>query len=155
MANVDITKIVQPGQDKVKIYHKIVESQPTDTVTFADGDLVTYLSDLGDMGAEKDTQEIDLYHLANTAKITTGSTLTDLEFTEALTKDALDAMRKAYKDGSFMVTGMFDTNGDLLYGCFGQISAWGMTLPNGDTATLTYTLALSDDEIKCEQPSAA
>lgn len=154
MSNVDITKIIEAGEDKVKVYHKIVDAQPasTETVAFAEDDLVTYLSDIGDIGAEKESKEITLYHLANTAKVAKGSTITDLELTEALTKDALEKMREAYKNGSFFVTGFFDNEGNLLYGCFGQISKWGMTLPNGDTCELSYTFVLSDDDVKCKQP---
>jgi hypothetical protein len=157
MANVDITKILVAGSNRVKVYHKVVEAQPSssETVTFTDSDLVTYLSNLGDIGAEKDTVEVELYHLANKGKITTGSTLTDLELTEALTTDALTEMREAYENSSFMVTAIFDKNNKQVYGCFGQISKWGASLPLGSSVSeLTYTIALSDDNITCTQPSS-
>lgn len=150
----DITKLVEAGENKVKVYHKIVTSQPTsaETVSFEDGDIIAYLSDLGEVGASKETKEYTLYHLANKAKITTGSSIKDLSITEALTTNAKDQIRQAYKENAFIVTAMFDKEGNQLYGCFGSISDWGMTLPNGDTCTLTYTLALTDDEVKCTQP---
>jgi hypothetical protein len=150
----DITKVILGGEDKVKIYHKIVESQPTETVTFSDEDIIAYLSELGDIGASKDTQEIALFHLKNTAKLTTGSTVNDLEFTEALTSAAMKNIRAAYKDNSYIVSAIFDEEGNQLYGCFGSISEWGASIQNGDTCTLTYTLAISDDEITCTKPTS-
>lgn len=149
----DITKLIEGGEDKVRVYHKVVDAQPTGAVQFEEGDIVAYLSDLGEMGASKETKEITLYHLKNKAKITTGSTIKDLQFTEALTKNALEAIRGAYKENAYIVSAMFDKNGALLYGCFGTISDWGMTLPNGDTCTLTYTMALTADDIECTVPT--
>ena len=149
----DITKIVEGGEDKVKVYHKVVDAQPTGAVTFENGEIVAYLSDLGEMGASKETKEIALYHLKNKAKITTGSTIKDLQLTEALTKVGVENIRSAYKANAYIVTAMFDKAGNQLYGCFGTISDWGMSLPNGDTCTLTYTLALTDDEVECTLPT--
>lgn len=150
----DITKIIEGGEDKVRVYHKIVEAQPAtgETVQFEAGDIIAYLSDLGEMGASKETKEVTLYHLKNKAKITTGSTVKDLQITEALTNVAKNNIRDAYDANAYIVTGMFDSDGNQLYGCFGSIASWGMTLPNGDTCTLTYTLALSDDNVKCAIP---
>jgi hypothetical protein len=153
MANVDVTKIVRGGQNRVKVYHKVVESQPSGTVTFSEDDIITYLQDLGDFGAEKDTTEVDLFHLANKAKLTNGSTITDIEFTEAMTLDAVTAMRKIYDDGSFLVSAMFNDEGKMIYGCFGQISAWSGSISTSDVATLKYTLVISDDSINCTEPS--
>ena len=149
----DITKLIEGGEDKVRVYHKIVDAQPTGAVQLEAGDIVAYLSDLGEMGASKETKEITLYHLKNKAKITTGSAIKDLSITEALTKAGLDNIRAAYDANSYIVTAMFDKDGNQLYGCFGSISDWGMTLPNGDTCTLTYTLALTDDRVECTLPT--
>lgn len=150
---VDYTKIINGGENRVKVYHKIVEEQPKNAVAFVDGDIIAYLSDLGEIGASKETKEIALYHMANKAKITTGSTLKDLQVTEVLTKLALENIRAAYKANSYIVTAMFDEAGNQLYGCFGSISDWGTTFANGDSCSLTYTLALSDDEIECTEPA--
>ena len=152
----DITKYIEGGELKVKVYHKVVEAQPApgETVTFEAGDIIAYLSDLGEFGASKETKEVTLYHLKNKAKITTGSAIKDLSITEALTKAGLENIRAAYKENAYIVTAMFDNKGNQLYGCFGSISDWGSTLPNGDTCTLTYTLALTDDEVTCTEPVA-
>ena len=151
----DITKIIEGGENKVKVYHKIVESQPApgETVTFEAGDIIAYLSDLGEFGASKETKEITMYHLKNKAKLTTGSSIKDLSVTEALTKAGMENIKAAYKENSYIVTAMFDSEKNQLYGCFGSISDWGSTIPNGDTCTLTYTLALTDDEITCTEPA--
>ena len=153
MATVDITKIITGGLDRVKVYHKVVTEQPSSAVAFAATDIVTYLSDLGEFGSSKNVTEISLYHLAQNAKILGAATANDLQFTEVLTKDELTAMRESYAANEYLVTGIFDEAGNQIYGCFGQISAWGTTIPNGDTATLTYTMSLSMDNVTCTQPS--
>ena len=152
----DITKIIEGGEDKVKVYHKVVESQPAsgESVAFEAGDIIAYLSDLGEFGASKETKEVTLYHLKNKAKLTTGSSIKDLSVTEALTKAGMENIKAAYKANAYIVTAMFDSAGNQLYGCFGSISDWGSTIPNGDTCTLTYTLALTDDEVTCTEPVA-
>lgn len=153
MANVNIEKIVVGGRDKTKIYHKVVTGDTYQNTAFTTEDLVAYLSDLGEMGSSKDTKEIKLYHLEKTAKMNTGETCKDISFTEQLTTDALEKMRDIYEKNSFMVTGIFDSAGKLIYGAYGQISDWGLTVPNQDVATLTYTMTVSDDKVKCTAPA--
>ena len=153
MANVNIEKIVVGGRDKTKIYHKVVTGDTYQNTAFTTDDLVAYLSDLGEMGSSKDTTEIKLYHLEKTAKLNTSETCKDISFTEQLTTDALEAMRDIYDKNSFMVTGIFDSAGKLIYGAYGQISDWGLTVPNQDVATLTYTMTVSDDKVKCTAPA--
>lgn len=153
MANVNIEKIVVGGRDKTKIYHKVVTGDTYQNTAFTTDDLVAYLSDLGEMGSSKDTTEIKLYHLEKTAKMNTSETCKDISFTEQLTTDALEKMRDIYDKNSFMVTGIFDSTGKLIYGAYGQISDWGLTVPNQDVATLTYTMTVSDDRVKCTAPA--
>lgn len=153
MANVNIEKIVVGGRDKTKIYHKVVTGDTYQNTAFTTEDLVAYLSDLGEMGSSKDTTEIKLYHLEKTAKMNTSETCKDISFTEQLTTDALEKMRDIYDKNSFMVTGIFDSAGKLIYGAYGQISDWGLTVPNQDVATLTYTMTVSDDKVKCTAPA--
>ena len=153
MANVNIEKIVVGGRNKTKIYHKVVTGDTYQNTAFTTEDLVAYLSDLGEMGFSKDTTEIKLYHLEKTAKMNAGETCKDISFTEQLTTDALEKMRDIYDKNSFMVTGIFDSAGKLIYGAYGQISDWGLTVPNQDVATLTYTMAVSDDKVKCTAPA--
>lgn len=153
MANVNIEKIVVGGRDKTKIYHKVVTGDTYQNTAFTTDDLVAYLSDLGEMGSSKDTKEIKLYHLEKTAKMNTSETCKDISFTEQLTTDALEKMRDIYDKNSFMVTGIFDSAGKLIYGAYGQISDWGLTVPNQDVATLTYTMTVSDDKVKCTAPA--
>ena len=146
-------KIVVGGRDKTKIYHKVVTGDSYKNTQFTADDLVAYLSDLGEMGSSKDTTEIKLYHLEKTAKLNTSETCKDISFTEQLTTDALEAMRDIYDKNSFLVTGIFDSTGKLIYGAYGQISDWGLTVPNQDVATLTYTMTVSDDKVKCTAPA--
>ena len=153
MANVNIEKIVVGGRNKTKIYHKVVTGDTYQNTAFTTDDLVAYLSDLGEMGSSKDTTEIKLYHLEKTAKMNTSETCKDISFTEQLTTDALEKMRDIYDKNSFMVTGIFDSAGKLIYGAYGQISDWGLTVPNQDVATLTYTMTVSDDKVKCTAPA--
>lgn len=153
MANVNIEKIVVGGRNKTKIYHKVVTGDTYQNTAFTTDDLVAYLSDLGEMGSSKDTTEIKLYHLEKTAKMNTGETCKDISFTEELTTDALEKMRDIYDKNSFMVTGIFDSAGTLIYGAYGQISDWGLTVPNQDVSTLTYTMTVSDDRVKCTAPT--
>ena len=153
MANVNIEKIVVGGRNKTKIYHKVVTGDTYQNTAFTTEDLVAYLSDLGEMGSSKDTTEIKLYHLEKTAKMNTAETCKDISFTEQLTTDALEKMRDIYDKNSFMVTGIFDSAGKLIYGAYGQISDWGLTVPNQDVATLTYTMTVSNDKVKCTAPA--
>lgn len=149
----DVQEIVQGGQNRVKVFSKEVASQPSTTVAFADTDLVTYLSDIGEVGASRDVQEISLFHLAQNAKLPGNSSLKDLQVTEALTTDQVAIRKGQYEDGDYIVLGFFDSEGSQLYGCYGYISDWGMTLSNGDVCQLTYTLSLSADNIVCTMPS--
>jgi hypothetical protein len=153
MANVDITKIVQGGQDRVRVYSKQVDEAPTGAVAFEEGDVVAYLSEIGEVGASKETQEISLFHMKNKAKLPGSSTINDISVTEALTKDALDVKRQQYEDGSFIVVAFFDSEGNQLYGVLATISSWGMSLTDGDVCKLTYTLAPSDDKIEATCPT--
>lgn len=153
MAELDITKIVKSGADTTKVYHKFVDSDPgTTTVAFNDTDLVTYLNDVSGFGSSKDVSSFRLYHKKDEVKTNKGSKVNDLSFTEVLTTDALTAMREAYTKDKFIVTAVFDEKGNQLYGAFGQISAWGMELPDDDNAKLTYTMSVSSDDIKCTSP---
>lgn len=153
MAQPDVTKIVQGGQNRVQVYSKEVTEQPTGSVVFTDDDLVSYLSDVGDMGASRDVQEISLFHLKNAAKLPGKSTAKDLQITEALTTEQKNIRRTQYENGKFIVMCMFDNEGALLYGCFGTISEWGMTLSDGDVCQLTYTLAVTADDITGTRPA--
>lgn len=154
MATIDITKVIESGADTVQVYHKIVESDPgSSAVSFTASDLVAYLQSIDGMGASKEVATYRLFHKKDEVKTNKGSKANDLNITEALTKDALDEMREAYKNNKYLVTAMFSKDGDLLYGCFGQISSWGLTLPDNDVATLTYTMSVSSDDVNCTQPS--
>jgi len=148
----DVTQIVQGGQNRVKVFSKVVTEAPTGTVQFADSDLVTYLSDVGEAGASRDSQTISLFHLAQDAKLPGNSNIKDLQITEALTTAQIAIRKGQYESGAFIVFGFFDAEDDQLYGCMGFISDWGMTLSNGDVCTLTYTLSLSMDSIVCAMP---
>ena len=153
MAEIDITKVIESGADSVQIYHKIVDEEPSSAVAFTAGDLVTYLQGIDGMGESKEVATYRLYHKKDEVKNTKGSSVNDVNFTEALTKDALDAMREIYDNNSYIVTAAFDKDGNQLFGYFGQISQWGMTLPDNDVATLTYTMAVSNGSIECTQPA--
>lgn len=153
MANIDLTKVIESGADTVQVYHKVVDEEPSSAVAFTAGDLVAYLQGIDGMGESKEVATYRLYHKKDEVKNTKGSTVNDVNFTEALTKDALDAMREIYDNNSYIVTAAFDKNGNQLFGYFGQISQWGMTLPDNDEATLTYTMAISNGNIECTQPA--
>lgn len=153
MAEIDITKVIESGGDTTKIYHKVVDEEPDSVVAFTDEDLVAYLQNIEGIGESKEVATYRLYHKKDEVKNTKGSTVNDLNITEALTKDALDAMREIYDNNSYIVTAGFDKNGQQLFGLFGQLSQWGMTLPDNDVATLTYTMAISNGRIECTQPA--
>lgn len=154
MAEIDITKIIESGADTVQVYHKVVTQDPgTSTVALSDTDLVTYLQGIDGMGASKEVATYRLFHKKDEVKNTKGSNINDVNFTEALTKDALDAMKEIYDDNSYLVSAAFDKDGNQLFGYFGQISQWGMTLPDNDVATLTYTMSISSDTVTCTQPA--
>lgn len=114
---------------------------------FTAEDLIGELTDINGMGASRETKELDGYHYDSKLKKLGNSTLNDVSFTENLTKDALAKRREQYENKESFYTGVFDEDGELLYGCFGAISQWGMTLPNGDTTQLTYTMALEQDNV--------
>ena len=154
MAEIDITKVIESGADTVQVYHKVVTQDPgTSTVALSDTDLVTYLQGIDGMGASKEVATYRLFHKKDEVKNTKGSNINDVNFTEALTKDALDAMKEIYDDNSYLVSAAFDKDGNQLCGYFGQISQWGMTLPDNDVATLTYTMSISSDTVTCTQPA--
>ena len=154
MADIDITKVIESGADTVQVYHKVVTQDPgTSTVALSDTDLVTYLQGIDGMGASKEVATYRLFHKKDEVKNTKGSNINDVNFTEALTKDALDAMKEIYDDNSYLVSAAFDKDGNQLFGYFGQISQWGMTLPDNDVATLTYTMSISSDTVTCTQPA--
>lgn len=154
MAEIDITKVIESGADTVQVYHKVVTQDPgTSTVALSDTDLVTYLQGIDGMGASKEVATYRLFHKKDEVKNTKGSNINDVNFTEALTKDALDAMKEIYDDNSYLVSAAFDKDGNQLFGYFGQISQWGMTLPDNDVATLTYTMSISSDTVTCTQPA--
>lgn len=148
----DVTQIVQGGQNRVKVFSKVVAEAPSGTVQFVDNDLVTYLSDVGEAGASRDIQTISLFHLKQDAKLPGNSSIKDLQITEALTTAQIAIRKGQYEDGDFIVFGFFDDDNNQLYGCMGYISDWGMTLSNGDVCQLTYTLSLSMDDITCAMP---
>ena len=155
MAEIDITKVIESGADTVQVYHKVVTQDPgTSTVALSDTDLVTYLQGIDGMGASKEVATYRLFHKKDEVKNTKGSNINDVNFTEALTKDALDAMKEIYDDNSYLVSAAFDKDGNQLFGYFGQISQWGMTLPDNDVAQLTYTMSISNDSVTCTEPSA-
>ena len=141
---IDITDIIDSGADTTKVYHKVVADDPGSTaVAFAATDIVAYLQAIDGIGASKEVAEYRLYHKADSVKTNKGSNNNDINFTEALTSDALTAMKNAYDNDSYIVTGIFDEEGTFIYGAFGQITNWGLTLPDNDVAQLTYTMSVS------------
>ena len=153
MANIDITKVIESGADTVQVYKKVVTEDPGSTaVAFAATDLISYLQGIDGMGASKEVATYRLFHKKDEVKNTKGSNINDVNFTEALTKDALDTMRGIYDANSYLVSAAFDKAGNQLFGYFGQISQWGMTLPDNDVATLTYTMSVSSDGVTATQP---
>ena len=153
-AAVSVDKIITAGENKVRTYHTTcTQAEYEGGIEFEATDLIAYLTEIGDIGASKESKEVTMFHLQNTAKITTGSTLKDLSLTEALTTDGADALKKAYKDNTGIAVVMIDTNSKKqLYSCWGTISEWGMSISNGDTCTVNFTLALSDADVECVTP---
>lgn len=154
MADIVISDIIQSGADTVKVYKKVVSADPVaTTVTFAATDLIGYLQSIDGMGASKEVSEFNLYHKKDAIKQTKSSTLNDINFTEALTSTQLTAIRGAYNENDLVVVGMFSEDGDLVYGGLGSISEWGLTLPENDVAQVTYTMAMSRDDVTCAEPA--
>lgn len=153
MANIDITKVIESGADTVQVYKKVVTEDPGSTaVAFTATDLISYLQGIDGMGASKEVATYRLYHKKDEVKNTKGSNINDINFTEVLTKDGLDAMKGIYDANSYIVSAAFDKAGNQLFGYFGQISQWGMTLPDNDVATLTYTMSVSSEGVTCTEP---
>ena len=158
MANVDITKIIQAGEDRVRTYSKEVDEataqkiEAGESVTFTDEDLVTYLTNFTGIGASKEVVEKNLAHLKTAVKMVKGAKLNDVSVEEALTIDAMKIRRKHFDENKWLVFASFDESLNQVYGCMGQISQWGAEMWGSEFGTLNYTLALSRDDIVATAP---
>lgn len=149
---IDVTQVVESGADTVKVYHKIVQTEPSSAVAFQATDLVSYLQNIDGMGEAREVASYRLYHKKDAVKTNKGSNVNDVNLTEALTTAQLDNLKDIYDNNKYLVVAAFDKGGTQLFGYFGQISNWGMALPDNDVATLTYTLSVSNGDITCTEP---
>lgn len=140
--------VVVAGEQKNPICLSAVTSN-NQTVAFTTGDFIGELSDLGEFGAQRSTTEINGYRYDSAAKLAGNSTPNDLQLTLNLTTDDLTLMRSYYDNQTKLGVGIFDIGPDydLIYGCIGTISQWGATVPNGDVASLTVTIAIINDNV--------
>ena len=131
--------VIEGGENKIKFYAKEVEAT-SEAVQFTDADLIGELTDFSGMGSQRDSKELTGYHYDKKLKSLGNSNDNDVSFTENLTKAELAVINQRYAEKTICAYGAFES-GELLYGFCGQISQKGMTLPNGETCTLTYTVA--------------
>ena len=138
------TGVLQGGDQNIIVYAS--DTKAVDASTAIIGELV----DFSGIGASKETKEFKGYHYTKTHKFAGKSTAKDISFTEYLTKDGLDALRGKYDDGDKFYVVIVDANAqsdNILYACYGEISDWGMELPDGDKCKITYTMVLDDDNV--------
>ena len=146
MAFVKGTGVIEGGENRIKFFAKEVETIDT-AVAFTDEDLIGELTDFSGMGSQRETKELNGYHYDRALKSLGNSTDNDVSFTENLTKEELALIKTRYDNKTLLAVGAFYDNGtdlELLYGFCGRISQKGITIPNGDVCTLTYTMAGSE-----------
>lgn len=144
MAWVKAQGVIEAGEDKVRIYAKKVDDT-TATVAFTYDDIIGELTDINGMGAQRETKEYNGYHYDEAVKALGNSTPNDVSLTENLTTEQMSKVRGYYKNKDMIAIGIFakgTASMTLEYGYVGQISQWGMTVPNGDTCTLTYGMTV-------------
>lgn len=133
--------VIEGGQKRV-----IVVMGTTKTLT-EESDIVGELTDISGIGSSKETTEFGGLHYLVKKKSTGQATPNDIQFTQNLTKEELEKIRGYYKEGTKVYVGVTDSEYELLFGCHGEISEWGLEVNDGDTCKLTYTLALDDDDV--------
>ena len=142
MAFIKGNGVVEGGENRIKFYAKEVETV-ADVVAFTDADLIGELTNFEGAGSQRQTKEMNGYHYDTTLKALGNSTDNDVSFTENLTKAELALINQRYADKKLLAFGAFHED-ELLYGFVGRISQKGITIPNGDTCQLTYTVAGSE-----------
>lgn len=134
------------GEGKYPICMNTAAANDT-AIAFTTDDFIGELNDISGMGAQRETTEINGYRYDSAAKITGRSTPNDVTLTLNLVKGDVDLLRGYYKNNTLLGVGIFDKSPyALIYGFNGTISQWGMETPNGETATLTITMAIVNDE---------
>ena len=141
--------VIESGEGKVLVYSKELEAyESTGTYEFTADDLVGELADISGFGASRETKEINGFHYDSAVKKVLGSVPNDLSVTENLTKAGITLRRQQYNDRKLIMNVIYSVDDkSILYACTGKISQWGMELPLGDVASLTYTLALEVDDV--------
>lgn len=132
--------VIFGGEGKVLVY------SGTSTSLTAD-DLIGELVTVSGIGASKESKEFGGFHYKAKHKSTGQSTPNDISFTENLTSDGLSKRREQYKDGAKFYNAYALPDGTVLYACYGELSAWGMELTDGEACQLTYTMVLDDDDV--------
>lgn len=130
------------GEGKVLVYSSTSKTMTAD-------DLIGELAEApSGIGAQREVKEYGGYHYTKKHKTTGLSTPNDVSFTENLTTAGLTLRRGQYDNNTKFYTAFVDAStGTILYGLYGQMSQWGMELPNGDVCKLTYTMAIDDDAV--------
>lgn len=131
----------------MRVMSKVVTAMPTTTVQFTANDQLTYATDIGSFGADREDKEYDFFHLKDTVKTPGKSTIKDFTFTEALTATQLATRKAQYDDGDFLVVCFFDDDDTFQYGLYGYIKSWEATPSNKESNTIQLTLSVSSDEI--------
>lgn len=143
--------VIEASDGNVKVYTQEIASYTSGaTFTLTSDDLVGELSDISGFGSKRDSKEINGYAYDSAVKKVGNAVPNDVQFTENLVTDTLDIMRDHYNDKDLLLTVIVDyteTTPEIVYACVGKISEWGMTLPLGDTTTLTYTMAIEVDAV--------
>lgn len=137
-----------------KLFVKEVESKPTQAVALTTADYLTYATDVGEVGADREDKEYDFFHLDSTVKTPGKATIKDLQITEALQSTTLATRKAQFDQKKFVVAIFFDEDNTLQYGCYGYIKSWGGTFSNKDNCVVQYTLSVSDDNITATYPVA-
>jgi hypothetical protein len=135
------------GEGKYPICMNTAAQNDT-AIAFTTDDFIGELNDISGMGAQRETSEINGYRYDSAAKITGKSTPNDVTLTLNLVKTDVDLLRGYYKSNQLLGVGIFvkGPSYNLIYGFNGTISQWGMETPNGETASLTITMAVVNDE---------
>lgn len=148
MAWTEGSGVLQGGEQNILVYSSTSKSIGTDESII--GELVEFSG----IGGKKEAKEFRGYHYKQTHRYAGQSTPNDLSFTEYLTKEGLKRLREKYDTGEKFYVVIVDNNttsgkadDKILYACYGEISEWGMELPDGEKCKITYTFVVDDDNV--------
>lgn len=129
--------VIIAGQDTIRIY-------ASETSKISSNSIIAELTDIGEIGQDRETRDIGGYHKEAKVKVPGTISIKDITFTENLKIEELNKKRQWFENKTPIYFAIVDHTNEnaIITKLYGTIISWSVKYPDGDVATLTYTISV-------------